>query len=104
MLRLDMHRSGSTRVDIRVSGRLADTHSTELAAAVSPHAEAGRTVFLDLSGLTGLDHPGVSLLLHLADAGVRLAHCPPFLTLWLRAEQRSRNRDESRIRESRIRA
>jgi ABC-type transporter Mla MlaB component len=95
MFRIDTHRAGSTHVDILVSGRLTGNESAQLDGVVGPHVKAGRSVHLDLSRLSGTDHQGIALLLALADRGVRLAHCPPFLTLWLRAEHRSRIREIS---------
>ena len=99
MLRIDSRRFGPNRVDLRISGRLTNDGTAHLASTVATHVEAARSVHLDLAGLTALDHEGVGLLLRLARAGVRLANCPAFLTLWLRAEHRSRIRDSSRIRD-----
>lgn len=99
MLRIDSSRFGPNRVELRISGRLTDDGTTHLAGAVASHVESARSVHLDLARLTALDHEGVGLLLRLARTGVRLANCPAFLTLWLRAEHRSRIREPSRIRD-----
>lgn len=95
MLRIDSCPFGPNRVDLRLSGRLTEDGAAHLAGVVANHVEAARSVHLDLAGLTALDHQGVGLLLGLARAGVRLARCPAFLTLWLRAEHRSRIRGSS---------
>lgn len=95
MFRIDIRAVGHRRVDIHLAGRLAGEHAAQLQAEVSPHTDAPKTVHLDLSGLTGLDHDGLRLLAQLTARGVHLANCPAFLTLWLRAELRSRIRDIS---------
>jgi hypothetical protein len=95
MFRIDTHEAGSTHVDVRVDGRLVAPYAEQLDAVVTPHVNAGRFVHLDLSGVGGMDRQGVRVLLDLAGRGVRLAHCPAFLTLWLRAENHSRIRDLS---------
>jgi ABC-type transporter Mla MlaB component len=95
MFRIDTRAVGTTRVDVRVSGRLTGERAVQLAAEVAPHADAQRTVHLDLCGLTGLDQEGLSTLLRLTDGRVHVANCPAFLTLWLRAEHRSRIREAS---------
>ena len=95
MFRIDTRPVGSTRIDVRLSGRLAEGRTSELSAELDRHRRAGRTVHLDLSGLTGVDHVGLALLVHLVGHGVHLARCPAFLTLWLRAEHHSRIRDGS---------
>jgi hypothetical protein len=95
MFRIDTHEAGSTHVDIRVDGRLAAQYAEQLDAVVTPHVNAGRFVHLDLAGVGGTDLQGICVLLDLARRGVRLAHCPSFLTLWLRAENHSRIRDSS---------
>jgi hypothetical protein len=92
MLRIDTHKAGSTHVDIRVDGRLAAQYAEQLEAVVTPHVNAGCFVHLDLGGVGGTDLRGVRILLDLASRGVRLGHCPAFLTLWLRAENHSRIR------------
>lgn len=95
MFRIDTQQAGTTHVDVRVDGRLVAHCAEQLDAIVTPHVNAGRFVHLDLSGVGGTDRQGVGVLLDLASRGVRLAHCPSFLTLWLRAENQSRIRDSS---------
>jgi hypothetical protein len=99
MLRIDVHQSGTALIEIRLSGRLADANVGQLGEVVEPTANTRRNLVLELSGLTGIDGNGVALLAEMAGRGVRLAHCPAFLTLWLRAECRSRIRDGAQIRD-----
>lgn len=94
MFRIDTDRSGPSRVDVRVSGRLAGEQAAQLCETVEPHLDSPKPVYLDLSGLTGLDQPVLRAIARLAARGVRLVRCPAFLTLWLRADRRSRIRED----------
>jgi hypothetical protein len=100
MLRIDVQQTDSAITRIRLSGRLADTGIRELREAVASIVNTRQNVCLELTGLTGIGQSGVALMVELAGSGVRLAHCPAFLTLWLRAECRSRIRELSRIHDS----
>jgi ABC-type transporter Mla MlaB component len=99
MLRIDVHQSGTALIEIQLSGRLGDTDVGQLGEVIKSTPNTRRNVIVELSGLTGIDRSGVAMLVEMAGCGVRLAHCPAFLTLWLRAECRSRMCGVARIRD-----
>jgi ABC-type transporter Mla MlaB component len=93
MLRIDVRESGRTHLDVILSGRLTAGACAQVVDTAEQGLRARRRVHLNVSAVTGADRAGVAALLLLVSHGVRLAGCPAFLTLWLRAEHLSRIRD-----------
>lgn len=93
MYRIDTDPHGPACVNVRVSGRLAAEHAAQLEDIVESHLQSTKPVHVNLSGLTGLDQPALRTIAGLVARGVRLVGCPTYLTLWLRADRRSRIRD-----------
>jgi outer membrane protein TolC len=105
MIRIDTSRDEAGRFELAVSGALEGaavaTVGDELSRAKSPDS----AVTLNLMGLTSADRAGCDALLDWVIDGVTLKDCPAFLRRWMLAEQASRIRERSRIRDasSRIR-
>jgi phospholipid/cholesterol/gamma-HCH transport system permease protein len=87
-LQIDVQRDGQA-VTCRVAGALAQQRGSKLYLAAAPHLRRGRTVSLDLSGVTQADAVGASALaalLDLAEGGrgdLRITRLSPVLAAQL---------------------
>ncbi len=64
---------------LSVEGRLAGIDVTELAASCEAHLGARHPLLLDLSGVTFVDAQALGVLHAVAQRGVVLTGCSPFL-------------------------
>jgi len=101
MMRItELSRSESV-VRLRLEGRLTQSTTPEMRAAVQSCLTAGRTVLVDLAGVTFADPGGVETLLALCRAGVVLVACSPFLAEMLRVDaSRERRHPETVTRDT----
>ena len=100
MIRIDTTRSDTGRSELAVSGALDGDAAAEIAAVIGKAGSPLSLVVLRLGGLTSADRAGCDALLEWVEGGAALVECPAFLRRWLRAEQRSRIRERSRIRDA----
>lgn len=63
---------------LRLDGKLVEGWVSELLTACREPASAAR-VELDLAGLSFADSTGIETLRELANQGLRLTHCSPFM-------------------------
>jgi outer membrane protein TolC len=103
MIRIDTTRSDTGRAELAVSGALDGDAAAEIEAAIGRAGSPLSRVVLRLGGLTSADRAGCDALLEWVEGGAALVECPAFLRRWLRAEQRSRIHERSRIRDANCR-
>jgi hypothetical protein len=77
--------SGSGKITLRVSGRIAEEYLVELAAEVEG---LGAGTVLDLEHITLVDVEGVRFLGECEARGFELLHCSPYIREWIARERR----------------
>jgi hypothetical protein len=77
--------SGSGKITLCVSGRIAEEHLVELAAEVEG---LGAGTVLDLEHITLVDVEGVRFLGECEARGIELLHCSPYIREWIARERR----------------
>jgi len=84
MLRISEIGGSNDHVLLKLEGRVVGPWVGELAGASGRVLDAGRTVKLDLTGVSYVDREGVKLLLTLEDRGATLEGMSPFVAEELR--------------------
>ena len=89
MLRVDSRRPHRGVLELLVSGTLDADRIDVLDQALTAASSRHQAVWLNLSGVVGLDRDGLLALLEWSRNGARLTDCPPFVRRWIREERTS---------------
>lgn len=98
MLKIEQVRESSSRVTVRLAGRLSADQLAPLQTFLDAAAQQGRAATLDLSDVDRVDREAVRFLVGEAARGCHLVHCPAYVAQWCRAEVRRRDRSRRRAR------
>jgi anti-anti-sigma regulatory factor len=78
MLRISINESEGNAATLRLEGQIVGAWTSELGKACERLLAAGRKVTLDLSDVSFIDRPGLTLLASFSQREVALVRCSPF--------------------------
>lgn len=83
MLKITATAGKADHVVYRLTGDLQVSGLKQLAELFGEARAAGKSFYIDLSGVVLADRASMEILCSWVDTGVDIRHCPPYLCKWM---------------------